>query len=151
MKYTFQDAFAEILPHQVPEYFWQTTASGELEFAVPEWDVRTTPYLVALASGEAPLSPNLNLRRISGKLSNPGGSFQMDKYLKERGDERVKDWASWVANEKFKSDAQRAGAQNSVGEKDPRGAPDSISYLKMQSVLRLVVSRSCTKMESTPS
>ena len=25
MKYTFQDAFAEILPHNVPEYFWQKT------------------------------------------------------------------------------------------------------------------------------
>ena len=23
MKYTFQDAFAEILPHNAPEYFWQ--------------------------------------------------------------------------------------------------------------------------------
>jgi len=139
MKYTFQDAFAEILPHQVPEYFWQTTSTGELEFAVPGWDVRTTGYLVALALGEAPLSPNVNLRRISSKLSNPNGSFQMDKYLRERGDARVKDWASWVANEKFKSDAQRAGRQNSVGEKDPRAAADSVSYLKMQSVLRLVV------------
>jgi len=139
MKYTFQDAFAEILPHQVPEYFWQTTSTGELEFAVPGWDVRSTSYLVALALGEAPLSPNLNLRRISSRLSNPNGSFQMDKYLRERGDERVKDWASWVANEKFKSDAQRAGARNSVGDKDPRAAADSISYLKMQAVLRLVV------------
>ena len=28
MKYTFQDAFAEILPHNVPEYFWQKNALG---------------------------------------------------------------------------------------------------------------------------
>jgi hypothetical protein len=139
MKYTFQQAFAEILPHQAPEYFWQTTNSGELEFAVPGWDVRTTAYAVALALGEAPLSPNLNLRRISSRLANPDSSFQMDKYLRERGDTRIKDWASWVANEKFKSDAQRAGAENSVGDTDPRAAADSISYLKMQSVLRLVV------------
>ena len=27
MKYTFQDAFAEILPHNVPEYFFQTTSN----------------------------------------------------------------------------------------------------------------------------
>src|SRR5258707_854407 len=33
MKYTFQDAFAEILPQHAPEYFWQTTGSGALEFA----------------------------------------------------------------------------------------------------------------------
>jgi Asp-tRNA(Asn)/Glu-tRNA(Gln) amidotransferase A subunit family amidase len=139
MKYTFQQALAEILPHQAPEYFWQTTSNGELEFAVPGFDVRTTAYAVALALGEAPLSPNLNLRRISSRLGNPDSSFQMDKYLRERGDVRVKDWASWVANEKFKSDAQRAGAENTVGDPDPRAAADSISYLKMQSVLRLVV------------
>ncbi len=41
MKYTFQDAMAEILPHTVPEYFWRKTKSGELEFAVPGWDVTT--------------------------------------------------------------------------------------------------------------
>jgi Asp-tRNA(Asn)/Glu-tRNA(Gln) amidotransferase A subunit family amidase len=35
MKYTFEDAFAEILAHNVPEYFWQRTRSGQLEFAVP--------------------------------------------------------------------------------------------------------------------
>jgi Asp-tRNA(Asn)/Glu-tRNA(Gln) amidotransferase A subunit family amidase len=34
MKYTFQDAMAEVLPQVVPEYFWQKK-DGELEFAVP--------------------------------------------------------------------------------------------------------------------
>ena len=40
MNYTFQDAMAEILPHTVPEYFWKKSSTGELEFAVPGWDVR---------------------------------------------------------------------------------------------------------------
>ena len=31
MKYTFADAFAEILPISAPEYFFQKTADGELE------------------------------------------------------------------------------------------------------------------------
>ena len=56
MKYTFQDAFKEILPAIAPEYFSQTTSSGELEFAVPGWDVKSMDYLIALALGKAPLS-----------------------------------------------------------------------------------------------
>src|SRR5690606_34162075 len=70
MRYTFADAFAEILGHNVPEYFWQTTPSGELEFAVPGWDVSSVDYLVALARGEAPLSPAINLRSISRGLDS---------------------------------------------------------------------------------
>src|SRR5579862_9566800 len=49
MKYTFQDAFAEILPQTMPEYFWQKTPSGELEFAVPGFDVRSLRYALAVA------------------------------------------------------------------------------------------------------
>ena len=35
LKYTFQDAIREIFPTNVPEYFAQKSANGELEFAVP--------------------------------------------------------------------------------------------------------------------
>jgi Asp-tRNA(Asn)/Glu-tRNA(Gln) amidotransferase A subunit family amidase len=140
MTYTFQDAFAEILPHNVPEYFWQTTRSGELEFAVPGWDVRTVDYAVALAVHEAPLSPKINLRRITaGGLSNPSSPYIFNKYLRERGDTRVKDWASWVANAKFKSAESAARAKNAVADQDPRANPDAVSYLAMQSVMRMVV------------
>jgi Asp-tRNA(Asn)/Glu-tRNA(Gln) amidotransferase A subunit family amidase len=139
MKYTFQDALAEILPQTAPEYFWQTTPSGELEFAVPGWDVRTVDCAVALATGKAPLSPRINLRRISLSLGNPRSPFFINKYLQARGDARVKDWASWVANAKFESEEQRAGAENAIHDQDPRAEPGSVSYLKMQSVLRLVI------------
>jgi amidase len=139
LKYTFQQALAEILPHNAPEYFWQKTPTGELEFAVPGWDVTTVDYAVALAMGKAPLSEKLTLRRISQRLGNPSSPFVMNKYLAERGDTRVKDWASWVANSKFENDAQRAGAMNAVGDQDARASADSISYLKMQSVLRMVI------------
>jgi Asp-tRNA(Asn)/Glu-tRNA(Gln) amidotransferase A subunit family amidase len=71
MKYTFQDAFAEILPHTVPEYFFQTTPSGDLEFAVPGFDVRSLDYQLKLALGKAPLSDKVNLRRVSSGLANP--------------------------------------------------------------------------------
>ena len=35
----------------------------------------------------------------------------MNRYLAGRGDERVKDWASWVPNAKFKSETERRGAE----------------------------------------
>ncbi len=139
MKYTFQQAFAEILPHNVPEYFFQKTPTGELEFAVPGWNVTSVDYMVALAMGKAPLSEKLTLRRISQRLGNPSSPFTINKYLAERGDARVKDWASWVANAKFKDDEARVRARNAVGKEDPRAAADSVSYLKMQAVLRMVI------------
>jgi len=139
LKYTFQQAIAEILPQNAPEYFWQKTPAGDLEFAVPGWDVTSVDYAVALAMGKAPLSEKLTLRRISQRLGNPNSPFVMDKYLAERGDARVKDWPSWVANAKFENDADRARAENAIGDQDGRANPDSISYLKMQSVLRMVV------------
>ena len=139
MKYTFQDAFADILPQHVPEYFWQTTDSGELEFAVPGHDVRSLDYLLAVAARRAPLSERLTLRRIAYRLGDPRSPFAVNKYLRERGDARVKDWASWVANARFRSDAQRAGAENALSDQDHRQDPGTVSYLKMQAILRLIV------------
>jgi Asp-tRNA(Asn)/Glu-tRNA(Gln) amidotransferase A subunit family amidase len=145
MTYTFQDAIAEILAHNVPRYFWQTTDDGELEFAVPGHDVTTIDYAVALAIGEAPLSPALNLRRISKFVDQNDGAFAWKKYLAERGDARVNMLESWAANSKFDSDADRAGAQNAIAVADGRPDPDSISYLEMQTALRLIVQKVMTE------
>jgi amidase len=141
MKYTFADAFREILPQNVPEYFWQKTPDGKLEFAVPGWDVTSMDYALALAAGKAPLSDKLNLRRIARDLGNPNGLFRVNKYLAERGDARITDWAAWVASSKFKSDEQRAGAENALSIQDTRSPPDQVSYLKMQAVLRLIIQK----------
>ena len=141
LKYTFQDAFREILPHNVPEYFWQKTPDGKLEFAVPGWDVTSMSYALALSAGKAPLSDQLNLRRIARDLGNPNGLFRVNKYLAERGDTRVTDWAAWVANSKFKSDEQRAGAEAALTVTDTRAPRDQVSYLKMQAVLRMIVQK----------
>jgi Asp-tRNA(Asn)/Glu-tRNA(Gln) amidotransferase A subunit family amidase len=89
--------------------------------------------------GKAPLSDKINLRRISARLANPNSPAIMQRYLKERGDARVKDWASWIANAKFKTDEDLARGKNALEDKDPRADPNGISYLKMQSVLRLVI------------
>jgi Asp-tRNA(Asn)/Glu-tRNA(Gln) amidotransferase A subunit family amidase len=139
VKYTFADALAEILPSNVPEYFWQKSADGKLEFAVPGWDVTSPEYLVALSRHKAPLSPRLNLRRIFKSASQNEGPLGWNRYLADRGDARIKDWRSWVANARFDSDAMRAGAVNSANVKDARVKPDDISYLKMHTVLQLVI------------
>jgi amidase len=140
MKYTFQDAIREILPSTVPEYFQQTTPSGELEFAVPGWDVKSMDYLIALSLGQAPLSDKLNLRRLSsGNYSNTTGGFAMNQYLVERGDTRVKDQASLTAKAKSERTAPRPGTQPPAREN--RRRQTSISYLKMQSVMRMVIQK----------
>ncbi len=141
MKYTFQDAFAEIMPMNVPEYFFRTTPSGDLEFAVPGFDVRTKDYQVKLAMGQAPLSDNFNLRRITGGFDNTGrGHFNTAKYLAERGDSRVFDWASWVANEKAVADSGRRRAENAVDVQDLRPTR-GIDMYKMQTVVRLMIQK----------
>jgi amidase len=142
MKYTFQDALKEILPAIVPEYFSQTTSSGDLEFAVHGWDVKSMNYLIALAAGKAPLSDKLNLRRISsGGYSNTTAGFAMDQYLKERGDARVKDEASLTANAKSERLPQLEGSSNAGSARAGRGGQSNISYLKMQVVMRLVIQK----------
>ena len=141
MKYTFQDAFAEIFPMNVPEYFSRTTRSGELEFAVPGFDVRTKDYLVKLALGEAPLSDKINLRNIPTGFDNTGrGHFNTAKYLAERGDTRVFDWASWVANEKTVSDSDRRSAEHAVDVQD-LNPTRGIDMFKMRAVMRLVIQK----------
>jgi amidase len=139
MRYTFEDAISEILAHNVPEYFWQKDRNGELEFAVPDWDVTTVDYAIALAMGKAPLSPKLNLRRLSKDLDNFKSPFTVNKYLMERGDRRVFNWETFVANSKFQDEAHRAESVNAIGQQDLRGDITSISYLKMQTALRLIV------------
>ena len=103
----------------MPEFFWQKDADGTLEFAVPGWDVTSVKYLTALALGKAPLSAKINLRRIAKKTSQYEGPLGWNRYLAMRGDARVNDWASWVANSKFDSDEARAGAVN-LAEREGR-------------------------------
>jgi amidase len=139
LKYTFQDAFAEVMAHVVPEYFWQKDRNGELEFAVPGWDVTTVDYAVALAMGKAPLSDKLNLRRISSGMDNFKSPYTVNKYLMERGDARVYDWETFVANSKFQDEDHRAGSVNAIGQQDLRAREGMMSYVKMQTALRMVV------------
>jgi len=143
MAYTFQDAFAEILPVNVPEYFFQTTASGALEFAVPGYDVTKKDYLVQLSLGQAPLSDNINLRRITSGLDNTLRTpFLMDQYLLDRDDAEIKDWKGFVTRASWFADSLRAGSLNvaTVDKQDIR-ATSGIDRLKMVMVARLVLNK----------
>ena len=138
MEYTFQDALAEILPIHMPEYFSKTTDAGALEFAVPGHDVTTKRYLVQVGEGKAPLSPNLNLRRVTRTPPTRSFAFHIDQYLDRRGDERVTDMASLHANTKYFSNAARAGSENWVAVDDVR-SDGNTERMKMREVLRLVL------------
>ncbi|MDP9037707.1 MAG: amidase family protein [Acidobacteriota bacterium] len=151
LTYTFRDAMAEVIPHAAPEFFFKVASSGrgrnarpaadgDLVYAVPGWDVRTIAYDVALEQHKAPLSPKINLRTIADPaFANPSVVLATDEYLAGRGDARVKDWASWVANAGFKSEQERAGGVNAVATTDARHDPNAVDYLKMQAVMRMIV------------
>jgi hypothetical protein len=142
MAYTFQDAFSEIMAINAPEYFFQTVGNS-LEFAVPGYDVTSRDYMVKLALLQAPLSEAMNLRRlISGTDNTARTPFLMDKYLIQRGDARVKDWASFVANAKFFADSLRSGSEDqaTVNQQDIR-ATSGIDRLKLVLISRLIVGK----------
>ncbi len=140
MAYTFQDALAEILPIHMPEYFHKTTPAGALEFAVPGHDVTTKRYLVQVAEGDAPLSPDLNLRRVT--LSPPSRSFafHIDQYLSRRGDARVTDMASLDANAKYFSAQAEAGSANWAALDDVRSYGNT-ERMQMRAVMQLVLAK----------
>jgi amidase len=140
MAYTFQDAFAETIAFMAPEYFHQMDGD-QPEFAVPGYDVRTKDYMVQLALGLAPLSPRLNMRRIMSGLDNTDiTAFSAERYLMERGDTRISDWASYAANSKWRANSQAVGAQNAAANdvQDTR-ATQGIDRIKMQHVFRLAI------------
>jgi amidase len=146
MTYTFRDAMAEILPHVVPEFFSQKDTDGSLLLAVPGWDVTSPDYHVALELHKAPLSDKVNIRSIETMrfTSSPNGLEAMNKYLAERGDERVKDWASWVANAAFKTEEGKVragyGIKGGSGRAAGRaGGAGLIPYLEMQAVMRMII------------
>jgi Asp-tRNA(Asn)/Glu-tRNA(Gln) amidotransferase A subunit family amidase len=140
MEYTFQDALAEILPLHMPEYFTKTTGSGELEFAVPGWNVTTREYMAAAAAGEAPLSDKLNLRRITSLPQDLSFSLTLTEYLLERGDERITNWTTLNDNSKFYSDLRRA-AHDNWESKTTTQSPGITEGIKMRYVMTLLVNK----------
>ena len=140
MAYTFQDALAEILPIHMPEYFATTTGDGSLEFAVAGHDVTSKGYLVRLAEGDAPLAPNLNLRRVTLSPPTRSFAFHIDQYLARRGDARVRDMGSLDANTKYFSAAAEAGSANWAAL-DDTGSAGNAERMRMRAVMQLVLAK----------
>ena len=140
MKYTFADAFAETLPISAPEYFYQMV-DGAPEFAVPGYDVRSRDYLVKLSLRRAPLSDKLNMRRILNDLDNTNrDAFSVARYLMERGDAKITDWAAYAANSKWRSEGEAVASNNAASQnaQDIR-ATRGIDRVKMHTVFRMAI------------
>jgi amidase len=117
--YTFADALSELLPRLMPEVFTRRDDKGALWFAVPGQDVTSYDYLMKLSRREAPLTDRVRMSNFGTFGGTPCANslcsdnrFDLDRYLKERGDTRVTDWPSWVANAKFRQSESVAGAKN---------------------------------------
>ena len=137
LKYTFADAFAEILPVSAPEFFFQKNKDGSLEFAVPGYDVTSRDYLVKLSLHQAPLSPKVNLRRILGGIDDgQRDAFMIARYLTARGDARITDMAAYAANSKWRSEAQAVGANNLAAANPQDTRAQGIDRIKMHTLLR---------------
>ena len=145
--YSFADAFSELLPRLMPEIFSRKNESGELAFAVPGYDVTSYDYLLKLSARKAPLTSALNITNFAnfGATSCPScGDFRftLDRYLADRGDTKITDWASWVANAKFDDEASRANAKNwaSLSDRTDEGMSDRIarSYIARLALMKVM-------------
>ena len=147
--FTFADALSELLPRLMPEVFTRRNAKGELWFAVPGHDVTSYDYLMKLARREAPLTPALRMSNFDDFAATPCATalcsdnrFDLDRYLRKRGDARITDWPAWVANAKFRQSASVAGALNwaaftahDVTGKADRLARSYVARLALQRVM----------------
>jgi amidase len=145
LSYSFNDALAELLPRLLPEVFSRKNAKGELVYAVPGYDVTSYDYLLKLSRHEAPLTTAVNLANFASfgetRCSTCTNiSMDVDRYLRGRGDTRIKTWADWAANAKFRQDESRAAAENWLTFKDHLD-PDKTDYLARSYVARLALQK----------
>lgn len=149
LRYSFADALSEILPRLMPEIFSRRDKAGKLIFAVPGYDVTSYDYLLKLSKRQAPLTSAVNITNFANFGAVPCHSalcadlaFDVDRYLVDRGDARIKTWADWAANAKFREDKSRAGAENwavwqghEADGKSDRLARSYIARLALQRVM----------------
>ena len=147
MAFGFNQAFAEVLPFQMPEIFsWQR--DGKPQFTLEGWDITSRKYLVALSAHQAPLPDGMNFNTVFANApNNPSDvsgytfAFQFGQYLALRGDTRVYDWATLNANAKYYNDARRAAMKNWENkEMDIR--TNAITYtMKRRDTLRMAMTK----------
>ena len=152
LTYTFSDALSELLPRMMPELFTRRDGSGALLFAVPGHDVTSYGYLRKLSRRQAPLTDRINMTNIVSYGAEPcypraaepwrcnDVMFDIERYLDDRGDARIKNWADWVANVRFRDDASRAGAENWLAIKNHH-APGKGDQVARSHIARLALQR----------
>ena len=152
LTYTFADALSELLPRMMPEIFTRRDAGGALLFAVPGHDVTSYDYLRKLSKRQAPLTDRINLTNIVSYGAEPcypravepwrcnDLMFDIERYLEDRGDARIRRWADWVANARFREDASRAGAENWLALKNHH-APGKADQVARSLIARLALQR----------
>jgi Asp-tRNA(Asn)/Glu-tRNA(Gln) amidotransferase A subunit family amidase len=149
LRYTFADALSELLPRLMPEIFSRRDEAGKLLFAVPGYDVTSYDYLLKLSKRQAPLTSAVDITNFATFGAEPcvpascgDVAFDIDRYLIDRGDTRITNWASWAANAKFREDASRAGAENWTNlknhEKDGKSDRLARSYIARLALLRVM-------------
>ncbi|HEY6212510.1 MAG TPA: amidase family protein [Vicinamibacterales bacterium] len=149
MRYGFSDALSELLPWLMPEIFSRRNSRGELAFAVPGYDVTSYDYLLKLSKRQAPLTAAVNITNFESFGARPipcplcaDFAFDVDRYLLDRHDARITNWAAWTANAKFRDDASRAGAENWVHfaarGADSKGDRLARSYVARMALLRVM-------------
>lgn len=148
-RYSFADALSELLPRLLPEVFSRRDAEGRLIFDVPGYDVTSDDYLIRLSRREVPLTSAVDILNFATFGALPCVSstcadfaFDINGYLRERGDARITDWTAWTANARFRDDRSRAGAENWAALTDPpvegkgdRLARSYIARLALQKVM----------------
>lgn len=117
--YTYSDALSELLPQLMPDIFTRKNRRGELVFAVEGYDVTSQDYLLKLSRHQAPLAPGVNITNFAtfgapdcGSVACADFRFDLNRYLAKRGDNKIKDWKTWVANASYRGDEYRAAAEN---------------------------------------
>jgi Asp-tRNA(Asn)/Glu-tRNA(Gln) amidotransferase A subunit family amidase len=152
LAYTFADALSELLPRMMPEIFMRRDASGALLFAVPGHDVTSYDYLRKLSKRQAPLTDRINLTNIVSYGAEPcypraiepwrcnDVMFDIERYLVDRRDARIRSWADWVTNARFRDDASRAGAENWLALTNHH-APGKADQVARSYIARLALQR----------
>ncbi len=133
----------------MPEVFSRKDEDGKPFFAVAGYDVTSYDYLLKLSKRQAPLTSAVNIVNFADFAAVPchtglcsDNGFDLDRYLLERGDTRITNWAAWVANAKFRQDSSTAGATNWVNFKDHQivGKADRLarSYVARMALLKVM-------------
>src|SRR5688572_2987050 len=147
MEFGFNHAFAEVLPFQMPEIFaWKR--DGKPQFTLPDTDVTSRKYLVALSAHQAPLPNGMSFNTVFANAPNNEGdvsgytfAFQFGQYLALRGDSRVYDWATLNANAKYYNDQRRAAMTN-WENKEIDTRTNAITYtIKRRDTLRMAMTK----------